>query len=296
MRVTTSMMCSNAILNADTAATTYQNDEQIAETGLQVQAARDNPGAAALIVLDQGQASQFTAIGQAAGQAVTELQSASSALSTVSNVVSQARELAVQMSNSTYSASDLANAASQVQSLLATAVSALNTNVAGRYIFGGDKDSTPPFDAAGNYSGDDNVRQVEIAPGVYQAASINADTAINGAGGGVNVLSALSDLATALTNDDTTGISTALGELTQGTTQVNNAIADAGTDVSTLSAAVTANQQGTTAATTAASNLSDADQIAAASNLSQAQAALSNTLDAISEGFQMTLVDKLSSS
>ena len=69
-------------------------------------------------------------------------------------------------------------------------VQLMNTQVAGRYIFGGTKDSAPPFDASGNYVGDGNVRQIEIAPGLLQASSIRADVALKGTGGGIDVFGA----------------------------------------------------------------------------------------------------------
>ena len=44
----------------------------------------------------------------------------------------------------------------------------MNTQEAGRYLFGGNIDRTPPFDAAGTYAGDTGVRQVEVAPGLLR--------------------------------------------------------------------------------------------------------------------------------
>jgi len=293
MRVTDSMRYDQAVRDTGRAREAAENAISRASSGLRVARAKDDPGAAGLIALDRARADRLDAIATSAGRASDELTSADGALATVSNAVARAREIAVQLSNGTYGASERAGAATEVQGLLATAVSALNTRVGGRYVMAGDLDSTAPFDAAGNYLGDTAVRQVEIAPGVLQAASVRADVAVKGAGGGVDVLQALTDLASALTANDPVQIRAALDPLGQGTDQLSRARAEAGTAMATLDAAVSASKAGRDDATADASHLGDADVVAAATDLSRTQAALDASLSAVAQGFKLSLVDKL---
>src|SRR4051794_31028889 len=59
-------------------------------------------------------------------------------------LVENARSLAVRGSSPTMSANDRQSIATQIQSIQQQLVSVANTNVQGRYIFGGDQDSAPP--------------------------------------------------------------------------------------------------------------------------------------------------------
>ena len=119
-------------------------------------------------------------------------------------------------------------AATEVDGLMQQAVTLMNTNVNGRYIFGGNKDQTAPFDTAGNYSGDTAVRQVEVAPGVLEDSSVRADVAVKGVGGGVDLFATLQSLSTALKTNNGDAIRGSLTDLTTATTQVTTTLAQVG--------------------------------------------------------------------
>jgi flagellar hook-associated protein 3 FlgL len=293
MRVTERMRYDQATRDTGRAREAAESAIARASTGVRVARAKDDPGAAGLVALDRARSERLEAIASTAARASDELSAVDGALDTVNNAITRARELAVQLSNSTYSAGERAGAAGEVRGLLATAVGALNAQVGGRYVLAGNLDGTAPFDAAGAYSGDAAVRQLEIAPGVLQGASVRADVAVKGAGGGVDVLQALADLATALASNDATQIRAALDPLAQGTAQLSRARAEVGTAMATLDAAVVASRAGRDEATAAASRLADADPIVAATELSRTQAALDASLTAVAKGFQLSLLDKL---
>lgn len=73
------------------------------------------------------------------------LQSSESAVQSVEDLTVRAKEVANQMSTGTYTASDRQNAAEEVQNILEQLVQLGNTQVNGRYIFGGDRDKTEAF-------------------------------------------------------------------------------------------------------------------------------------------------------
>ncbi|HET6412292.1 MAG TPA: flagellar hook-associated protein FlgL [Anaeromyxobacter sp.] len=306
MRVTDAMLyeraaqdCSSARSRMDEATSEVSSGKKLSQPG-------DDPAASGLVVLEQMRKNQFDAIASAAGRASDELSAADGALNTVDNALSRARELAVQLSNGTYSASDRAAGAAEVTGLISTIVSALNTQVGNRYVFGGTQDGTAPFsgvvtDTSGNvdpaltgaYHGDAGVRQVEIAPGVLQDVSVRADVALKGVGGGSDVLATLANLANALTANDPAAVGATLDGLTQGTTQVATARSVAGADVDTLTAAVNASQAASADATKRISGLADADPIQSASDLAAAQTALQASLTAVGESFKFSLLNYL---
>src|SRR5690348_12687111 len=168
MRVTDKMIFQNAAANAAKSRDRAQTAMEEVSTGMRVVHPGDDPMVAAAMVRGQQTVDRMNAINQNAGRAASEVDSADSALQSLGDVLARARELTVQMGNDSYSATDRAGAATEVDGLIAQAVTLMNTNVNGRYIFGGNKDQTPPFDTAGNYGGDTAVRQVEVAPGVLE--------------------------------------------------------------------------------------------------------------------------------
>ena len=116
--------------------------------------------------------------------------------------------------------------------------------------------------------------------------------AITGAGGGTNVLAALTAFQTALTNNDTTGIEAAVGALQTGTSQVAQLISQAGGDMDALSTAATVAQATTLSETKDVSNLQDADVVTAATQLQMAQTALQAALAASTQSFKFSLLDQ----
>lgn len=306
MRVTNSMLYDRAARDGAAARSRMNDATARMSSGSKLEKPGDDPAAAGLVAAERLRQGQLDAIATAAGRASDELAAADGALDGVASALARARELAVQLSNATYSASERASGAAEVKGLISSVVSALNTKVGNRYVFGGTRDDAAPFDGlvldgAGNvdtaltgaYHGDAAVRQVEIAPGVLQDTSVRADVALKGAGGGADVLASLGALANALSADDPAAVAATLTGLTQGTTQVATARGAAGAAMATLDAAVTANQAARDDAKKRTAGLADVDPVQAAAELAFAQQALEASLTATAQSFRFTLLDKL---
>lgn len=293
MRVTDTMLFDSALQDTAGARSRLEAAMGPAATGKRVTKASDDPVAAGLATLAGADQARALAIGTAAQRASDELGAADGALNDVTNAMARLRELATQFGSAGYSAAQRASAAQEVQSLQAQIVAALNTQVSGRYLMGGTVDGQPPFDAAGNYTGDARVRQVEIAPGVLQDASVRADVAFKGAGGGVDLFATLASLQTALQANDQAGVAAALTPLSTATDQVSLARTQAGIDMGAFDAAVTTSQAVGSAAQAQLSHLTDADVIQANTQLAQAQVALQASLSAVAQGFQLSLLNYL---
>jgi flagellar hook-associated protein 3 FlgL len=290
MRVTDRLIYDNATRWTGDARSRVEEATTVASSGLRVQQPGDDPAAAGQITLHAQAQARAKAIADATQRGSDELNAVDSALGTIANAVSQARQLAVQLSNATYTAAQRAAAASQIDGIFAQVVSALNTEVGGRYVFGGTKDSAPPFDAVtGAYSGDTATRKLEIAPGVWSDASVRVDTALKGVGGGTDVLATLQALSTALGANDVAGVQSSLDGLTAGTAQVASARAAAGNAGNTLDSAHAIALAAVTAEKTATSHLEDADVVDSATQLQLAQRALEAAVSASSQSFQLSL-------
>src|SRR3954471_22640002 len=228
MRVIDKMIFQNAAANAAKSRDRAQTALEQVSTGMRVVHPGDDPTVAALMVRGQQTIDRMNAINQNASRAGDEVDAADSALQSLSDVLARARELAVQMGNDSYSAADRAGAATEIDGLVQQAVTLMNTNVNGRYIFGGNQDQTAPFDTSGNYNGDTAVRQVEVAPGVLEDSSVRADVAVKGVGGGVDLFATLQSLSTALRSNNGDAIRGSLTDLTTSTTQVTTTLSQVG--------------------------------------------------------------------
>jgi flagellar hook-associated protein 3 FlgL len=306
MRVTDLMTFQRAQRDGGAASSRLSQATARASTGVRVVHPGDDPGAAALVASERIHRQRLDSVATAAGRASDEVSAVDGSLGEVGTALARASELAVQLSSAPYGASERSAGAKEVQGLLSTVLSALNAKTGDRYVFAGTLDTTRPFDglaldaagdvdvvATGAYHGDTGVRQVEIAPGVYQDSSVRADAALRGAAGGVDVIRTLGDLANALAANDPAAVAATVAQLAQGSTQVSNARGQAGAIQGTLDAAVSANQAARDESAKRISSLSDADAIQAASDLALAQHALEASLTATAQSFKFSLLGKL---
>jgi flagellar hook-associated protein 3 FlgL len=162
-------------------------------------------------------------------EASTADQSLGSAIALVQN----AQTLASQGAGSIATAATRQTLAQQVQSIQQQLVSIANTTVEGRYIFGGNNDTSAPYqyDAAAPAGVDQLTPQTStravINPSgqtVYQSLSaqqIFAPVDNTGAPAANSTFAALQSLATALNANDTAGIANAITSLTASSTYLN---------------------------------------------------------------------------
>ncbi|MCU0700542.1 MAG: flagellar biosynthesis protein FlgL [Myxococcaceae bacterium] len=262
-------------------------------SGKRVETPWDDSAAAGLITRFAQDRARQDAMMTAANRASEELAVVDGAFDQVLTAVTRAQELAVQLSNDTYSAADRRNAAVEVQQIFQQVLTSINLRFGDRYVFGGTADQAPPFDPAGAYLGNASTRRVEIAPGILQDASVRADVAFKGAGGGVDVLTSLATFATALSANDATGIRTAIRELADGSQQITAARSRAGAMMNVFDLASSTARVNRDDATKGRSALEDIDLIDASTRFAAAERALEASMSAVARSFRLTLLDKL---
>jgi flagellar hook-associated protein 3 FlgL len=293
VRVTETMIFQRTADRANGALANVARAQSELSTGLRVQSPGDDPQAAGMLVRHRFDKSRITAIQSGAQRAIDELNAADSALEGVKTSLARAQVLSTQFGNDTYSASDRASAAQEIDGLFKQVVGDLNTRFGDRYLFGGFKDNNPPFDGTGAYQGDAGIRQVEVAPGVYDDASFRADEMAKGVGGGVDILGTLQNLSTALRSNDGEAIRASISALETGLNQVSSARSRVGTSVNIFTSTVSACSLQIIDKKKVISELGDADALEASSNLSLAQYALNATLSATAKTLDFSLVNLL---
>lgn len=196
------------------------------------------------------------------------------ALATVGDVVSQIRSLALQGASDTYNASDRAQMAEQVRTLMQTAIGAANVRAAdGEYLLAGSASSTAPFSAAGAFSGNADTRDVATSADTGVRATVSGSE-LTAANGGVDVIPLMDRIATALASNDKAGLEGTLDDLAKAVEQVGLARTRVGGSMAVLDATVTAHGELSDSLTKTISNEVEVDSIASASNLAKTSQAL----------------------
>jgi flagellar hook-associated protein 3 FlgL len=262
------------------AAATSRNQSRVADltdemsSGLRVSTPSDDPSAWLAARRAELQRTLNEGTTQAMQLSRDRLDQTDGALSTISQVVSQVRELAIEGSNDSIDATGRAGLSQQVQALFQSAVAAANAQSPdGEYLLAGAQSLTAPFDTAtGAYTGDSATRAVPTDDTATQIVRIAGSdlTAANG----VDVLPLLSKVASALTANDTTTLRGALTDLETAVKQMAATRTSAGNAMTVLDTAKTAHAQLEQTLTSEISNDVEADTVSTASDLAKASQAL----------------------
>jgi flagellar hook-associated protein 3 FlgL len=222
-----------------------------------------------------------------------------SVLGQVDDVLARAKEIAVAMANGAMSAADRASAAAEVHELSARLLSLGNFKFDNRYLFAGFDNNTAPFTpvlGGATYNGDSGVINIQANRSTSVALNIAGDALFQGAGvaGGVDLFDTLSDLETALTANDVSGvngITTQIGRLDTGLDQVSGFRAEIGARIETLNTA----HQGIDAmqlkTTEMRSNLEDIDVLKTYSDFARLQQAFQSALASSAQVIQPSILD-----
>lgn len=262
------------------AAATQKNQARVGDltnqvsSGLRVSKPSDDPSA----WLSAQRAKVRSALNDGANQAIQvgheRMVASDGALSTLSSIVSQARELAVEGANGTQTATSRAAIGAEMQSLFETAVSTANTrDASGEYLLAGTNSLVQPFDTTtGAYSGNAVGRSVSTDTVSATLGTVPGSKLTSASG--VDILPLLKTLATAMNSNDVPGIQSALGSLDTAVKQLAQTRGETGGHMAVLESAKVAHDELSTRIAQTISDTVEVDTVAAASDLAKASAAL----------------------
>jgi flagellar hook-associated protein 3 FlgL len=217
---------------------------------------------------------------------------AESALSSSVNLLQSASTMAAEATGPSETASTRHAMAQSVQALQQEMVSNSQTQVNGQYVFSGDQSSAPLYQLDLNApTGVDklatatNTNLVQLPDGSQVSVTLTANSVFDdsdntGAPTANNVFAALNGLRVALLNNDTTGITNSMTALQSASTYMNTQLAQIGSAQSTMSSALTDNQNDNVQLQTQLSSLRDANMAEAVTALTQGQTQLQAALSA----------------
>ncbi|MBI4682652.1 MAG: flagellar hook-associated protein FlgL [Nitrospirae bacterium] len=163
-------------------------------------------------------------------EANAHLSFAETNMSSVTNSLTRARELAVQASTGSLSYLDRVAIAKEIAELRDEIQSLANTKFRNRYTFSGFMTDTQSFDAGFNYQGDSGEINVLIDRNATIAINIPGDTVFGS--GATSIMGSLNSLYNALMDPDPlvaqAGAQTAITDIDNAIDQIANARADIG--------------------------------------------------------------------
>jgi flagellar hook-associated protein 3 FlgL len=270
---------------------------QQVSTGKSVNAPSDNPTASAEMVqntIETGEVDQYT---KNISTVQTQVESASSALSSVITQLTKAVSLGTEGANGTSSSANRQALATEVQGILTSVVGLANTSVGGTYLFSGTGTTTPyTADSSSStgytYNGNNDTNSVQV--GDQTSIQVNLSGSQIFSNSSSSVIGSLSSLVTALESGDSSAIETA-------TTSVSSAISCVGQQqvfYSNASNQLTSQgqylQQDTVTLASQEDDLIGVDEATAATNLSQAETANTAAIAAAAKVVPKSLLDYLS--
>jgi flagellar hook-associated protein 3 FlgL len=282
--VSTSAFYDSAIFNMGTLQSKANKLQAEISTGNSIQQSSDNPvGAAQLRSLQMADtlSSANTANAQAA---TTNLNLSDTALSQVTNIVTQVHTLAAQAASGTLTDTQRASIGTQVSALYQNLVSLANTqDASGHAIFGG-QGSGQAYTVAANgtatYVGTASANQLSLGNGMSVTTGVTGpqvlDFSVNGTP--TNLLSVVQNLATALQGGGSTtpqaAANASLDQLSTGLSTVTTAQTMVGAQLNWISTSTTIQTQLTQQRQTQEANIGGTDIATAVSQLQQTSTVL----------------------
>jgi flagellar hook-associated protein 3 FlgL len=202
-------------------------------------------------------------------------------VNSISDILTAAAELATTMASDTVDSTSRTSAATEVEGYIEELVSLGNTKTGNTYIFGGTNSSTPAYtlnaDYSVTYNGSTSTTSIQVSNGQTMKVGMTGDEAFGS--GTSSIFAALKDLKTALENNDTTAVSSALDSINSAVDLTANNLSKIGVYTGAISNTTDKLTAQNTQLTTTMSDIMSCDLVAVYSdytNLNTAyQAALS---------------------
>ncbi len=293
------------LANLSQIETANENTQAQISSGLKVSQPSDAPDQISQLLNLQANLSANTQIQSNLTNVQASATSADQALTTTLQLADQAASLGAQGAGSTATSTTRQQLAQQVQAIFTQVLSISQTSLGGRYIFGGDSDTNPSYQAdPANPNGVDrlssalNTSPVEDTSGNLISTGLTAGQIFDHRNSDDslapdNLFAALTSLSTALNNNDTAGINTAIGSVQQASQYVNTQQSFYGALQNRLTSSLTTAQTLSVSLTSQISSIRDTDLSQAAIQLTQGTTEYQAALEAQSKVPHTSLFDYL---
>jgi len=305
-RITNSMMSRSVLADLNDVGNRQAATRRQMSSGKVVNRPSDDPYAAGRALSLRNELGGIRQHARNVDEAQSWMTITDTSLSHIGDMAQRARELVVQGGTDTLPQTSRDAIASEIDQLIAGMKQEANVTYDGRYVLGGSRTNTPPYDATltktdpsvtpnDAYSGDAASQLREIGPGVTIAVNVHGDEVLGGASGSSgNLLGVLRDIATHLRSGDTAALGG--GDIKAVSDQIDNLLAvqaRVGAGMNRLDTASSRLAQIEESTTSMLSNTEDADMAEVITSYSTQQAVYQSALNAGARIVQTSLLDFL---
>lgn len=293
MRITLGMMADQSLRNIQANQARLQTLQDQLTSGTQITKPSDDPIGAAQALSLQESLDQATQYGRNIDQGISWLNTSDSALSSVSDAIHRARELAVQAANGTLTPADRSAIQSEITQLQQHVLDLSHSKYGAYFLFSGTRTDQPgytqynPSTTAGAYQGNSGQVLREIATGVTTNVNVDPTSTFD------PVFTAMNQLQTGLTSGSSASLSASLASFDTALDAVNSARGQLGARVNRLDALKQRQDSVSVNLTGLLSNVKDVDMAKAITNFSMAQNVYNASLKASAQMMQTSLLDYL---
>ena len=177
MRVTNSMVNSQVVFNVQRSLQRFMDVQTEMSSGRRINKPSDDPVGILRDLDYRTEMSKLTQFQANVSQGQTWLTTYDGILSNVKNLLSNAKDVAISMSNDTYDLSQRNAAANEVQAIFDRMVQLSDTKLGGRQMFSGFRTKLQPLRVGSNgvtYLGDNGEIKYEIDAKMHQTINVNA--------------------------------------------------------------------------------------------------------------------------
>ena len=298
MRVTQNTSANQVLASLQTILKRQQTLQQQAATGVKVNNPGDDPVATQQILHLKSLSAASDQFTRNITNGTSTLTVVESAMSSMGDVLVRAKELAIAMSSDTNNAQSRAAAAKEFEQLRSQFISLGNTEFNGKFVFGGFKNDTAPFNATtGAFSGTNDDLKVEIARDSFVSTTYSGETLVSGGtppgSTGVDIVGIFDNIATALAAGNSAGVRAELGKIDDAQEQVMAGRAEIGARMNRLTSASSVNDDMKLSITQVVAGLQDVDYAQVISDLTKQENAFQTAVAASAKISQVSLLDYL---
>lgn len=298
MRVTQNTTANLVLNSLQTIRRRMEELEQQASTGVKISAPGDDPVTAQQILHMKSLMAAGDQYSRNISNGISWLSMTEAAMDEMGNVLIRAKELTVQMANATSDAKARESGMNEIIQLRNQLIQLGNTQLNGRYVFGGFKNDTPPFDAAGAFNGTDDSITIEIDRGAFVPINYSGGNLLRGGtppgSTGTDIIGTFDNLITALGANDQAGVQAELPNLESALSQVLSNRTDLGARMNRLESQKNVIEEMKFSLTKVLSDKQDVDFMQVISDLTKQQTAFEAAIAASGKISQVSLLDYLS--
>ncbi len=259
-------------------------------TGRKVNRPSDAPASMGKIVRLREEAANQEIFQDNASWAQSLIGTVDTLLGSATNSMKRIQELSVAMSNETYSATDRAAAALEVDAIREDLLRLANTEVGDRYLFAGSSYDVPAFDSTATYVGDSDPPEILIGADNWVQAGWDGSDVFQG---NIDIFQVLTDLSTALNSNIPGDVQGLLSDINTGLEQTIEAHQDVGWAFSKTDDAMILAEHLEVDFSKHLSALVDADPAESYLRLQEAQMAYSAALQVAAGGMNLGLFEHI---